>query len=332
MKKQTILVIGAEGQIGTELTMALRQEYGRENVIAADVAPKPLFNGIQLDVLDTGKLRQVVHDLEVTQVYLLAALLSATAEQRPGEAWKLNVQGLLSVLEIAREFKLDKVFWPSSIAVFGPDSPRYNCPQETRIEPNTVYGISKRAGEYWCSYYFEKFGVDVRSLRFPGLISYHTAPGGGTTDYAVDIFHKALETGNYNCFLEEDTCLPMMYMPDAVRATLELMNAPKEKISVRTSYNVAAMSFAPCDLAEEIRKHIPNFKISYEPDFRQAIAHSWPASIKDTRAQKDWAWEPAYLLKRMTQDMLEKLSMMKGINLHEKEKLPKAYPDFINHD
>jgi nucleoside-diphosphate-sugar epimerase len=258
MKKQIILIIGAGGQIGTELTTALRQEYGRENVIAADKQVKPGFNGIELDVLDAAKLKQVIYDLEVTQVYLLAAMLSANGEQNPGAAWKLNVQSLLSVLEIAKDFKLDKVFWPSSIAVFGPGSPKYNCPQQTRIEPNTVYGISKRAGEHWCQYYFEKFGVDVRSLRFPGLISYRTPPGGGTTDYAIDIFHLALNQQHYTCFLTEDNCLPMMYMPDAIRATLELMNAPKEQLTIRTSYNISGMSFAPCDLAAAIRVHCRN--------------------------------------------------------------------------
>ena len=309
MKKQIILIIGAAGQIGTELTFALRQEYGRENVIAADKNVKPGFNGIKLDVLDTAKLKQVIYDLEVTQVYLLAAMLSATGEQHPGAAWKLNVQSLLSVLEIAKEFKLDKVFWPSSIAVFGPGSPKYNCPQHTRIEPNTVYGISKRAGEYWCQYYFEKFGVDVRSLRYPGLISYRTPPGGGTTDYAIDIFYQALEKGYYNCFLAEDNCLPMMYMPDAIRATLELMNAPKEQLTIRTSYNIAVMSFAPCDLAASIKMHLPEFKIAYEPDYRNTIANSWPASIKDSEARKDWGWQPEFDLQKMTADMLANIAV-----------------------
>jgi len=309
VKKQIILIIGAAGQIGTELTIALRQEYGRENVIAADKNIKPGFNGIELDVLDTAKLKQVIYDLEVTQVYLLAAMLSATGEQHPGAAWKLNVQSLLSVLEIAKEFKLDKVFWPSSIAVFGPGSPKYNCPQHTRIEPNTVYGISKRAGEYWCQYYFEKFGVDVRSLRYPGLISYRTPPGGGTTDYAIDIFHRALTRQNYTCFLAEDNCLPMMYMPDAIRATLELMNAPKEQLTIRTSYNIAGMSFAPCDLAAAIRTHLPEFKIAYEPDYRNEIANSWPASIKDTEARKDWGWQPEFDLQKMTVDMLANIAV-----------------------
>ena len=309
MKKQIILIIGAAGQIGTELTTALRQEYGRANVIAADKSVKPGFNGIELDVLDTAKLKQVIYDLEVTQVYLLAAMLSATGEQHPGAAWKLNVQSLLSVLEIAKEFRLDKVFWPSSIAVFGPGSPKYNCPQHTRIEPNTVYGISKRAGEYWCQYYFEKFGVDVRSLRFPGLISYRTPPGGGTTDYAIAIFHQALNQQHYTCFLTEDNCLPMMYMPDAIRATLELMNAPKEQLTIRTAYNIAGMSFAPCDLAAAIRTHLPEFKIAYEPDYRNAIANSWPASIKDTEARKDWGWQPEFDLTKMTADMLANIAV-----------------------
>jgi nucleoside-diphosphate-sugar epimerase len=309
MKQQIILIIGAAGQIGTELTIALRQEYGRENVIAADKNIKPGFNGIELDVLYTAKLKQVIYDLEVTQVYLLAAMLSATGEQHPGAAWKLNVQSLLSILEIAKEFGLDKVFWPSSIAVFGPGSPKYNCPQQTRIEPNTVYGISKRAGEHWCQYYFEKFGVDVRSLRYPGLISYRTPPGGGTTDYAIDIFHQALDKGHYTCFLAEDNCLPMMYMPDAIRATLELMNAPKEQLTIRTSYNIAGMSFAPCDLAAAIRTHLPELKIAYEPDYRNAIANSWPASIKDTEARKDWGWQPEFDLQKMTADMLANIAV-----------------------
>jgi nucleoside-diphosphate-sugar epimerase len=230
---------------------------------------------------------------------------------------------------VAKEQQLDKVFWPSSIAVFGPDSPRYNCPQETRIEPKTVYGISKRTGEYWCNYYFEQYGVDVRSLRYPGLISYTAPAGGGTTDYAVDIFHQALEKQHYTCFLEEDTCLPMMYMPDAMRAALELMNAPKEKITIRTSYNLAGMSFAPCDLAAEIKKYIPGFKISYAPDSRQAIANGWPASIKDKQARSDWGWQPVYDLKSMTKDMLQNLNELKGGALLEKEIIGASYPDFM---
>jgi nucleoside-diphosphate-sugar epimerase len=319
MRKDTILVIGACGQIGTELTLALGAQYGPENVIAADIHFKPPYvkNYVQLDVLDHRKLETLVIECGVTQIYLLAAMLSAKGEKNLEAAWRLNVHSLLSVLKIAAEQKLDKVFWASSIAVFGPGSPRYNCPQETRIEPNTVYGISKRAGEYWCNYYFEKFGVDVRSLRYPGLVSYTAPPGGGTTDYAVDIFHQALEKQRYTCFLQEDTCLPMMYMADAVRATLELMNAPKEKITVRTSYNIAGMSFAPCDLAAEIRLHIPGLDVSYQPDHRQAIADGWPASIKDTRAREDWGWYPVFTLKRMTLDMLK--------NLTEKQSLPLAH-------
>jgi len=311
MKPEKILVIGACGQIGTELTAALEKLHGEQNVIAADLHPSVpgKTNYIQLDALDEGKIRDVVIEYGVTQIYLLAAMLSAKGEQNLDSAWKLNVHSLLSVLKIAHEQKLEKVFWPSSIAVFGPGSPKYNCPQQTRIEPNTVYGISKRAGEYWCSYYFEKFGVDVRSLRFPGLISYKTPPGGGTTDYAVDIFHQALEKQNYTCFLAEDNCLPMMFMPDAIRATLELMNAPKQNIKIRTSYNIAGMSFAPCDIAAEIKKHIPEFKISCAPDYRNEIANSWPASIKDKEAQQDWGWKPAYNLEKMTRHMLTQLSI-----------------------
>lgn len=310
MKINRILVIGACGQIGTELTVALREKYGRYNVIAAD---KKITADILLDVLDHEELNNVVHACGVTQIYHLAAMLSANGEQHADAAWRLNVQGLLSVLKIAKEQKVDKVFWPSSIAVFGPGSPKYNCPQHARTEPDTVYGISKRTGEYWCNYYFEKYGVDVRSLRFPGLISHTAPPGGGTTDYAVDIFHQALEKQHYTCFLTEDNCLPMMYMPDAIRATLELMDAPKEKISIRTSYNLAGMSFAPCDLAAEIKKHIPCFKISYEPDYRNAIANSWPASIKDEQARKDWEWKPAYSLETVAGEMLENLCRAKGI-------------------
>jgi nucleoside-diphosphate-sugar epimerase len=329
MKKDKILVIGACGQIGTELTEALRKQHRAENVIAADRYSDNPGTGhyVQLDVLEHAMLEKVVKECGVTQIYLLAAMLSATGEKSADVAWKLNMQSLLSVLEIAREQQLDKVFWPSSIAVFGPGSPKYNCPQQTRIEPNTVYGISKRAGEYWCNYYHEKHGVDVRSLRYPGLISYTTPPGGGTTDYAVDIFHKALENEAYNCFLEEDTCLPMMYMPDAIRATLELMNTPKEKINIRTSYNLAGMSFAPCDLVAEIKKHIPGFKVSYHPDYRQAIADSWPASIKDEKARTDWGWKPGYDLKSMTTDMLQKLNNIKYIAMQEAEQVQQDYPD-----
>jgi len=306
IKETKILIIGACGQIGTELTEALTHKYGTDNVLAADILDQPdgFDNYIQLNALDHAQIEKVIIDYKITQVYLLAAILSAKGEKNIETAWKLNVESLLSVLKIAAEQKLDKIFWPSSIAVFGPTSAKYNTRQHARAEPLTVYGISKKAGEYWCNYYFEKFGVDVRSLRYPGLVSYKTLPGGGTTDYAVDIFHQAIEKKAYTCFLEEDTCLPMMYLADAIRATLELMDVPKQDISIRTSYNVAGMSFAPCDLAATIQKHIPSFKMSYSPDYRQAIADSWPASIDDKQARDDWGWQPYYNLERMTGDML----------------------------
>jgi nucleoside-diphosphate-sugar epimerase len=243
----------------------------------------------------------------ITQIYLLAAILSATGEKNPNLAWHLNMQGLLNVLDIAREEKLSKVYWPSSIAVFGPTSPKNDCPQRTIIEPTTVYGISKYAGEFWCNYFFNKYGVDVRSLRYPGLISYKSAPGGGTTDYAIEIFHEAIENKHYDCFLEKDTFLPMMYMPDAIRATIELMEAPSEKIQTRTSYNISAMSFSPENIAAEIKKHIPEFTINYEPDYRQTIANSWPGSINDNVARNDWGWNPKFDLSAMTIDMLTNL-------------------------
>ncbi|MDB5195825.1 MAG: NAD-dependent epimerase [Flaviaesturariibacter sp.] len=312
MKQEKILVIGASGQIGVELTLALRKLYGASNVIASDLREQnALLEGtgpyVSLDVMNKEMLHVQVIRQNVTQIYLLAAILSATGEKNPGLAWHLNMQGLLNVLDIAREEKLTKVYWPSSIAVFGPTSPKQNCPQKTIIEPTTVYGISKYAGEFWCDYYFTKFGVDVRSLRYPGLISYKSAPGGGTTDYAVEIYHEALQDKHYDCFLEKDTYLPMMYMPDAIRATIELMEAPKEKIGIRTSYNLSGMSFSPEEIASGIQKHIPDFTIAYEPDYRQAIANSWPQSIDDSVAREDWGWKPEYDLSRMTEDMLENL-------------------------
>ncbi|RYY90038.1 MAG: NAD-dependent epimerase/dehydratase family protein [Chitinophagaceae bacterium] len=313
MKQEKILVIGASGQIGVELTLALRQRYGAQNVIASDLREQnPLLEGtgpyVSLDVMNKEMLHVQVIRQNVTQIYLLAAILSATGEKNPNLAWHLNMQGLLNVLDIAREEKLTKVYWPSSIAVFGPTSPKKDCPQQTVIEPTTVYGISKYAGEFWCNYYWIKYGVDVRSLRYPGLISYKSAPGGGTTDYAVEIYHEALNDGQYDCFLKEDTYLPMMYMPDAIRATIELMEAPKESIKVRTSYNLSGMSFSPKEIAAEIRKHIPGFEISYKPDYRQAIADSWPQSIDDSVARKDWGWKEEYDLARMTEDMLANLN------------------------
>ena len=260
-----------------------------------------------MEVMNKEMLHVQVIRQNITQIYLLAAILSATGEKNPGLAWNLNMQGLLNVLDIAREEKLQKVYWPSSIAVFGPTSPRQNCPQQTVIEPVTVYGISKFAGEFWCNYFYQRFGVDVRSLRYPGLISYKSAPGGGTTDYAVEIFHEALDEKKYECFLEKGTYLPMMYMPDAIRATIELMEAPASKIKIRTSYNISGMSFSPEEIAAEITKHIPDFTISYKPDYRQAIANSWPQSIDDSVARSDWGWKEEYNLPAMTMDMLDNL-------------------------
>ena len=312
MTREKILVIGASGQIGVELTLALRDLYGSANVLASDLREEnQLLKGsgpyVSLDVMNKEMLHVQVIRQNVTQIYLLAAILSATGEKNPGLAWNLNMQGLLNVLDIAREEKLKKVYWPSSIAVFGPTSPKKNCPQQTIIEPITVYGISKYAGEFWCNYFNKRFGVDVRSLRYPGLISYKSEPGGGTTDYAVEIFQDAIEMGRYECFLKEDTYLPMMYMPDAIRATIELMEAPTEKISVRTSYNISAISFSPAEIAACIRQHMPQFEIHYKPDYRQAIADSWPQSIDDAVARRDWNWQPEYDLEKLTADMLKNL-------------------------
>lgn len=310
MAKEKILVIGACGQIGVELTLELRKMYGRENVIASDLREEhELLKGtgpfVAIDVMNKELLHVHVVRQGITQIYLLAAILSATGEKNPSLAWNLNMQSLLNVLEIAREEKLHKVYWPSSMAVFGPTSPKIMCPQHTIIEPTTVYGISKYAGEFWCNYYFQKHGVDVRSLRYPGLISYKSAPGGGTTDYAVEIYHEAKKEGKYTCFLKEDTFLPMMYMPDAIRATIELMESDAEKIKVRTSYNIAAMSFSPKEIAGSIQKHMPEFTIDYKPDYRLEIAESWPQSIDDSVARKDWGWKEQYDLDKMTEDMLK---------------------------
>lgn len=312
MKKEKILVIGASGQIGVELTLALRKLYGDDNVIASDLREEnPLLNGtgpyVSLDVMNKEMLHVQIIRQGITQIYLLAAILSATGEKNPSLAWHLNMQSLLNVLDMAREEKLHKVYWPSSIAVFGHTSPKQNCSQKTIIEPSTVYGISKYAGEFWCNYYFNKYGVDIRSLRYPGLISYKSAPGGGTTDYAVEIFYEALEEKKYECFLAKDTYLPMMYMPDAIRATIELMEAPTEKIKTRTSYNVAAISFSPEEIAAEIKKNIHEFEITYVPDSRQAIANSWPQSINDKEARADWGWKHEYDLITLTVDMLDNL-------------------------
>lgn len=312
MSTDRILVIGACGQIGVELTLGLRSLYGNQAVVAADLREmSPMLEGtgpyMSLDVMDKEGLRTAIRSEGITEVYLLAAMLSATGERNPSLAWDLNMKGLLNVLELAREEKLNKIFWPSSIAVFGPTSPKDQCPQHTIIEPVTVYGISKYAGEFWCQYYHQKFGVDVRSIRYPGLISYKSPPGGGTTDYAVDIYHQALKSGQYTCFLSAGTYLPMMYMPDAIRATIELMQAPADRIKIRTSYNLSAMSFSPAEIADSIRMHIPNFSIEYAPDFRQAIADGWPRSIDDSPARADWGWKEAYDRTTMTADMLAHL-------------------------
>jgi nucleoside-diphosphate-sugar epimerase len=307
-----ILIIGACGQIGTELTMQLRAVYGNDNVIASDIRKlnsdivnKGIFEVV--NALDYNQIEHLIEKYQITDVYLMAALLSATAEKNPAFAWDLNMNSLFHVLNLAKAKKIKKVFWPSSIAVFGPTTPRENTPQYTIMEPTTVYGISKQTGERWCEYYHHQYGVDVRSIRYPGLISWTTEPGGGTTDYAVDIYHKALENGTFECFLSEDTKLPMMYMDDAIRATIEIMQADNEKVKIRSAYNLAGISFTPAQIAEEIKKHLPNFTITYKPDFRQKIADSWPASIDDTLAREDWGWKHQYEMDSMTTIMLENL-------------------------
>ncbi|MBC9813170.1 NAD-dependent epimerase/dehydratase family protein [Crocinitomicaceae bacterium CZZ-1] len=310
------LVIGAGGQIGTELVLALRQKKGSDTVVAADIKEHPseaLADGpyVQMDVLDRALVRNYIIENGVSEVYLLAALLSATAEKNPDFAWKLNMESLFTILDLGKEGCLKKIFWPSSIAVFGPTTPKSMTPQYTVMEPSTVYGISKQTGERWCEYYFNKFGVDVRSIRYPGLISYTSLPGGGTTDYAVDIFYQAKKRGTYDCFLSEDTRLPMMYMDDAIRATLELMDAPAEKIKVRSAYNIAGCSFTPAELTTEIKKHLPGFSISYQPDFRQAIADTWPDSIDDTQARQDWGWNEKYAVEELVTVMLENVDITK---------------------
>ena len=308
-----ILIIGACGQIGTELTHKLREIYGTENVIASDIRKlnTDVVNSGPFEVINALDFNQIEHLVEVHQIdeiYLMAALLSATAEKNPAFAWDLNMNSLFHVLNLAKAGKIKKIFWPSSIAVFGPTTPKENTPQYTVMEPSTVYGISKQAGERWCEYYHNIFGVDVRSIRYPGLISWSSPPGGGTTDYAVDIFHKALSDKTYECFLSSETKMPMMYMDDAIAATIQIMQAPVEEIKIRSSYNLAAMSFTPTEIAAEIKKHIPDFTITYEPDFRQKIADSWPASIDDAEARKDWNWKHKFDLGTMTADMLENLS------------------------
>lgn len=308
------IIIGACGQIGTELVLELRRRHGESNVIAADIketCPIALNNGpyVKMDVLDRESVRKYIIENEIQEVYLLAALLSATAEKHPDFAWRLNMEGLFTILDLAKEGYLKKIFWPSSIAVFGPSTPKFNTPQVTVMEPTTVYGISKLAGERWCEYYFNKYGVDVRSIRYPGLISYGSLPGGGTTDYAVDIFYQAKLKGSYTSFLSEDTPLPMMFMDDAIRATIELMEAPSENLTVRSSYNLGGISFTPKELAAEISKVIPEFSISYDPDFRQAIADSWPGSIDDSVANKDWNWKEEFGLGKLVEVMLKNVNI-----------------------
>jgi nucleoside-diphosphate-sugar epimerase len=311
--KKSVLVIGSSGQIGGELVQALREIHGKEYVIASDIKDldKESLKGVApyevLNVLNARRLFEIIRKYDVGEVYLLAALLSATAEKNPMFGWDLNMNGLFNVLDLAKEGHIKKLYWPSSIAVFGPTTPRVDTPQFTIMEPTTVYGISKQAGERWCEYYHLKYGVDVRSLRYPGLIGYKTPPGGGTTDYAVHIYHEALNKKSYQCFLSENTRLPMMYMPDAIRATIDLMNAPAESVKIRSSYNLAGMSFSPLEIAESIKSHIPEFSISCSPDFRQAIADSWPESIDDQRARQDWGWRPEFNLNQMTSDMLKNL-------------------------
>nr|WP_298995369.1 NAD-dependent epimerase/dehydratase family protein [uncultured Allomuricauda sp.] len=313
MQKST-LILGACGQIGTELTMELRAKYGADNIVASDIreGSESLVAKGPFELLDATNyeaIEDVIMHYEIEEVYLMAAMLSATAEKFPMRAWNLNMNSLFNVLNLAKEGKINKIFWPSSIAVFGPNTPKQNTPQNTIMEPSTVYGISKQSGERWCEYYHKKFGVDVRSLRYPGLISWKTMPGGGTTDYAVDIYHEALNTGKYQCFLSEDTQLPMMYMEDAIRATITIMESDSDALSVRSSYNLGSMSFTPQQIAQSIKENIPEFEISYLPDFRQQIADSWPSSINDSAARKDWGWKPDFDLAATTKAMLENLSL-----------------------
>lgn len=312
MKAEKILIVGACGQIGVELTLALRKLYGANNVVATDIRDEhPLLVGsgpyTTLNAMDGEAMHALVKKEGITQIYLLAALLSATGEKDPKRAWDINMQSLLQVLDLGVQEKLTKIYWPSSIAVFGPTTPRQDTPQKTIIEPRTVYGVSKYAGELWCQYYNQRWGLDIRSLRYPGLISWKSEPGGGTTDYAVEIYHEALKHGKYTSFLSENTYLPMMYMDDAIRGTIELMEAPIEQIKSRMAYNLSAMSFSPKEIAAAIQKHIPEFEISYAPDFRQQIADGWPQSIDDAAGRADWGWKPEFDLEKMTSDMLKHL-------------------------
>jgi nucleoside-diphosphate-sugar epimerase len=314
MSEIKILVTGACGQIGSELTMALRERYGNENVVAAGHRTKPSERLRQsgpfefIDVTKRETVEEVVRKYNIDTIYHLAAILSAVGEEKPQLAWNVNMNGLYNILEIAREHGMVRVFWPSSIAVFGPETPRDNTPQETVLRPTTMYGVTKVAGELLCNYYFKKFGLDVRGVRYPGIISSETLPGGGTTDYAVEIFYEAIKHKRYTCFVREDTVLPMMYMPDAIKGAIDLMEADLSRLKHHADFNLAAMSFSAGELAAEIKKHIPEFTCEYKPDFRQAIADSWPRTIDDSAAREEWGWEPSYDLAAMTVDMLEKLS------------------------
>ncbi|NQX92443.1 MAG: NAD-dependent epimerase/dehydratase family protein [Flavobacteriales bacterium] len=313
-----VLVIGASGQIGIELVQRLRKQYGNDSVVASDIRP-PVDESLQegpyeiLNVLNDQQLFDIVKKYKIELIYHLAAMLSATGEQKPEMAWDLNMNGLFHVLDLAKEGHIKRVFWPSSIAVFGPSTPKNQTPQFTITEPTTVYGISKLSGERWCEYYNQRWGVDVRSLRYPGLLGYKSLPGGGTTDYAVDIFHQAIEHNSYTCFLKEDTALPMMYMDDAIAATIQIAEAPEDQIKIKSSYNLGGISFSPKDLTQQIQVHVPEFQIQYEPDFRQAIADSWPNSIDDQSAQDDWNWKANFNLKKTTAVMLEGVAKKKGL-------------------
>lgn len=315
---ENILIIGASGQIGSELTIALRKIYGNENVFATDIkqGPRDIVETGPFQILDVLNDKALIHFVirhKITQIYHLAAVLSGNAEKLPLQAWDINMRGLLNVLDLAKEVGIKKVFWPSSIAVFGNTTPKVKTPQLTITEPNTVYGISKLAGERWCEYYFNKFGIDVRSIRYPGLISYKTEAGGGTTDYAVEIFYDAVRYKRYECFLEENTILPMLFMEDAISCTIKLMEADANKLTVRSSYNLGGLSFSPKEIAAEIKKHIPEFTVSYKPDFRQKIAESWPQSIDDSVAKRDWDCNYKYDLPAMTEIMLREVR--KKLNL-----------------
>ncbi len=311
---ERVLVTGSSGQLGSELIIELAKIYGQDNIITADIHNPQTneleFHFVKLDVINKDLLAEIVKKHNITQIYHLAAILSATGEKHPGLAWQVNIEGLMNILDVSRQMDVTKVYWPSSIAIFGPNTPRIKTPQHTITDPNTVYGISKLTGERLIEYYYGHFGLDVRSLRYPGLIGFKSLPGGGTTDYAVEIFHRAILGDAFSCFLKQDTTLPMMYMPDAVRATMELMEAPAERIKIRSSYNIAAISFSPKEITNSVRRYYPKFEIDYKPDFRQDIANSWPKSIDDTPARIDWEWQHDYDLDMMTDDMIMHLKEM----------------------